>query len=127
MQRRCQVESYRCGSDLDHLHVQELAGFGRFPQLDQMLPRTMKIRGDAFIIGVISPINWCYLKNGLRSEIKIGEHDVSVGVDRPIPYGPTYRRVRYALGDTGEIHRPRFPGPDRGIGHVTEGGRELYG
>jgi len=126
MQRRCQVKSYRCGSDLDHLHVQELAGFGRFPQLDQMLPRTMTIHGDAFIIGVISVINWYYLDNGLRSVTILS--DIGVVVDRPIPeHGPAYRCVRYAFGDTGEIHWSVFPGPDRCIWHVTERGWELYG
>lgn len=126
MQRRYQIESYRRGGKLGHLDVQEVAGFARFSQLDQMLPRAVGIRGDAFISGVISPVDRYYPENGLRSVPNLVDHRVEV--DPLVPaYGPAYRRVRYALGDAGEIHRFLLPGPDRDVRHVAEGGWEFDG
>lgn len=126
MQRRYQIESYRRGGNLGHLDIQELAGFARLSQLDQMLPRAVGIHGDAFITGVISPVNRYYLENGLRPVTELLDHGVVVN---PLisARSPAYRRVRYALGDAGEIHRFLLPGPGRDVRHVAEGRRELHG
>lgn len=126
MQRRYQIESYRCGGNLGHLDVQELAGFARFPQLDQMLPRAVSIRGDAFVTGVISPVNRYYLEDGLRSVTNLLDHGVEVEPLVPAR-SPAYRRVWYTLSDAGEIHWSLFPGPYRDVRHIAEGGRELHG
>lgn len=89
-----------------------------------MFSRAVDIRGDALVVGVVPPIGRPYLKNGGRS---VANHlDRDIVFDSPVTvHGPAYRRVRYALGDTSEVHRPLFPRVYRNVRHVAEGGREL--
>lgn len=124
MRRWYQIESYRRGSELDHFGAQEFSGLRRLLQLDYVLSRAVRIRGDALVVSIVPPIDRLYLENGDRSVANhLGPDEV---FDSLIAvYRPAYRRIRNALGDAGKIHRTLLPRPDRDVWHVAEGRREL--
>jgi len=118
-----QIESHRRGSELVHFGAQEFIGPLRLLQLDYVFSRPMRIRGDAFVSGIIPVIDRLYLENGDRSVANHPDRDVAF--DSFVVPLPVYRRVRYAFGDAAKIHRPLLPRIDRDVWHVTEGRREL--